>query len=233
MWLRINKILLLTGFYLCATNTWAQTTQSLPDSTLMFNNITVVYDIKANSNDYNTSIAETYNGGIKTVMVKGGKARFRLVTLMRIQSVFFIKQDSNLAKVIILKESGNKRYKYQLSSAEWKTYNAKYDSATYNFINDSITVAGYNCKKVIISIPGDDVKEVTAYYSTSLKPLDKDIEPMFAGLPGMVLKYEHEAQEGSIIFTANQISFDQIDEKSFEAPTKGYTQKNYVSHSGQ
>ena len=200
--LRINSIILLMGFYLCATSTRAQSAQSLADSAVMFNNITVVYDININSNNSSAGIAETYNGGVKMIMARGAKARFRLVTLMRIQSIYFFKQDSNLTKVIILKESGKKRYKYQLSPADWKIYNAKYDSVTYALLNDSITVAGYSCKKAIISIPGEG-KEVIAYYSNSLKPMDKNIEPMFAGLPGMVLKYEHETPEGAPHVFAN------------------------------
>ncbi len=229
--MRINNIILLIGFYLCASNAGAQPAKGLPDSSVMYNNITIVYDIIINSNKKNADIAETYNGGVKTVIVKGGKARLRLVTLMRIQSIFFLKQDSALEKVFILKESGKKRYKYQLSPEDWNKYNARYNGIVYTLVNDSITVAGHLCKKAIISIPGEG-KEVIAYYSTALKPLDKNIEPMFAGLPGMVLRYEHSDPEGIIIFTANQISFDQIDEKIVEAPTKGYIQRNYSASAG-
>ena len=219
------------GFCLCATNARAQSAERLPDSSVLLNNITVVYDININSNKKNTGIAETYNGGVKTIMIKGGKTRVRLVTLMRIQSIYLFKQDSTLSKVLIVKESGNKRYKSRLSPADWKNYNAKYDSITYTLLNDSITVAGHNCRKAIITIPGEG-KEVIAYYSTSLKSLDKNTEPMFTGLPGMVLKYEYEDPEGTIIFTAGKISFDQIDEKILEEPTKGYTQKKYSSKGG-
>ncbi len=147
---------------------------------------------------------------------------------MRIQSIYFYKQDSSLAKVLITKESGKKKYKYRLSHADWKQYNARYDSITYTLLDDSINIAGYSCKKAIITIPAEG-KTITAYYSTGLKPLDKYIEPMFAGLPGIVLKYEHEDTKGSITFTASKISFEQFNEKLLEAPAKGYEQRDYSS----
>lgn len=223
--MKINSIILLLGSFLCISNTQAQSGIAAP---LMHNNFTVVYDISINSTKSNAGIAETYNGGVKTIMMQKGKTRIRLVTLMRIQSIYFYKQDSSLAKVLITKESGKKKYKYRLSHADWKQYNARYDSITYTLLDDSINIAGYSCKKAIITIPAEG-KTITAYYSTGLKPLDKYIEPMFAGLPGIVLKYEHEDPKGSITFTASKISFEQFNEKLLEAPAKGYEQRDYSS----
>jgi len=216
----------LIGLY-CSSSAQGQPATVTTNSPARLNNLTVVYDINVNSNKSNIGIEETYNGGIKTVMIRHEKARIRLVSLMRIQSTYFAKQDSNLAKVSIIKESGKKKYKYRLSAVDWKNYNTRYDSISYTLFDDSITVAGYNCKKALISIPGSG-KEVTAYYSTSLKPLDKYLEPLFAGLPGMVLKYEQEDPKGTISFTANKVSFDEFDEKLLQEPSKGYILRNYT-----
>lgn len=196
---------------------------------MMHNNLTIVYDLSITTNNQNAGIEETYNGGVKTIMMQHDKLRIRLVTLMRIQSIYFFKQDSALTKVLLTKESGTKKYKYRLSPADWKQYNARYDSITYTLLDDSIAIAGYSCKKAIITILAEG-KTVTAYYSTRLKPLDKNVEPMFAGLPGMVLKYEHQDTKGSVTFTASKISFDEFNEKLLQEPTRGYIDKHYSTY---
>lgn len=187
-------------------------------------NLTVVYDISIHNNKKAAGIEETYNGGIKTVMVQNGRARVRLVSLMRIQSHYFIKNDSSLAKVFITKESGKKKYKYSLSAREWKDFNTKYDSVSCVLLDDTKEVAGYPCKKAILKIPAQN-KEVTIYYTPGLNPLDKHIEPLFATVPGLVLQYETAAGNESIRFTASKLSFEKIDESLLQEPVTGYTQK--------
>ena len=188
--------------------------------------MTLVYDININTDKTSAGIEETYNGGTKTVLLKDYKLRIRLVSLMRINSMYFLKTGTALYKVLITKESGQRKYKYSLTPSEWKFYNAKYDSIAYSFTEDSLSILGYNCKKVILSLK-NGTEEVTAYYSPQLSPLDKYAEPMFAGIPGLVLRYEHTENQGTISFTASKLSFDEIDELIFAEPTKGYKQKKY------
>ncbi len=189
-------------------------------------NLTVLYDISIHSKKKNTGIEETYNGGIKTIMVKNDKARVRLVSLMRIQSHYFFKHDTALSKVLITKESGKKKYKYQLTATEWESYNEKYGNITCTLLEDTKLIAGYSCKKAIIALPGLD-KEVTVYYTPELKALDKYIEPLFAKIPGMVLQYVTEKGDGTVSFTASKISFEPVAESLLSEPSAGYIQKKY------
>lgn len=223
----IVRIILPAILLLYALGMQAQT-PAMPAGDTNHSSITVVYDISSSRNSKSAGIEETYNGGIKTVMIQNGKARIRLVTLMRIQSNYFFLQDSALAKVLVTKESGKKKYKYALTALEWKRQNAKYDSISCKLLDDSKTVAGYTCKKAIITVPGES-REITVYYSTALKPLHRLIEPLFACVPGMVLQYESETSDGSISFTANKISFDPLDESLLQEPATGYIKKRYIA----
>jgi len=218
---RLYRTSLFILFYFCAAGTKAQ-----PAAGPSGNSITLVYDISINTDKMNTGIEEAYNGSTKTIFIQDNNTRIRLVSLMRIQSIFFLKTDSLLKKVLFTKESGQKKYKYSLTPSEWKFYQAKYDSITYAFPDDSLSILGYNCKKAILYLK-EGKEEVTAYYSTQLKPLEKFIEPMFAGLPGMVLRYEHTAKKGTIIYTASKISFDKIDNQLFVEPVRGYKLQKY------
>jgi len=223
---KINSIILLIILSLCGSGTRAQSGEGVAASNKKNNNLTIVYDINTSSKTKNAGIEETYNGGIKTIMLQNGQARVRLVSLMRIQSLYFFTKDTALTKVLMTKESGKKKYKYQLSASDWKQYNAKYDSITYSLLDETKSVAGYPCKKAIITIPAEN-KEVIVYYSPELKPLDDHIEPLFAGIPGLVLEYMHKTSDGNISFTASKISFGPIDETLLQEPASGYILKSY------
>src|ERR1700722_9599956 len=69
--------------------------------------LTIPYSITITSRKSGAGIAETYNGGIETLFAGAHVARLRLVSLMRIQSVFITTENGLLKSVTIIKESGN------------------------------------------------------------------------------------------------------------------------------
>jgi hypothetical protein len=73
--------------------------------------LTVSYSIGLKSRRSNTGIGETYNGGVETIFANDQEVRLRLVSLMRMQSIFILSDGRAQQKVIILKESGKNRYK--------------------------------------------------------------------------------------------------------------------------
>lgn len=221
--MKIQNVISVVVVLLIATTVKAQ--PAVVQSSL-HRDLTVLYDISIHSRRKNAGIEETYNGGIKTIMVKNDRARVRLVSLMRVQSHYFFKHDSGLSKVLITKESGKKKYKYLLTAEDWKSYNKKYENITCTLLEDTKLIAGYRCRKAIVTVPGQD-KEVTVYYTPELKPLDKHIEPLFAQIPGMVLQYVTESEAGSVTFTANKIVFEPLDESLLSEPSAGYIQKSY------
>lgn len=175
-----------------------------------------------------SSIAETYNGGVKTVYVKKDKVKIVLASLMRIQSLYFHYPPTTGRPATLTKESGKDKYRYSLTPSQWKYFNKKYDSSSCTFLNDSLEILGKICRKVNIKV--DDEHEILVYYF----PAKQNnallaAEPMFGCIPGIVMQYEyHKSGKQSIIYTATEISFLPISEKTFQIPLKNYVLKKYV-----
>lgn len=181
-------------------------------------NITIVYDISVSKTKKSTGLEETYNGGTKAIFVTGNKARIRLVSLMRMESIF-LNYDSTLRQAAVIKESGAKKYRFNLSATQWKDFNKKYDGLSCSFENDSLLVAGYWCKKAVISLTSGD--EIVAYYTDSVKPINNFIEPSFYCIPGTVLQYEHTSKRGVVTFKASLVSREVIAKEIFVVPSAG------------
>src|SRR6185295_12130209 len=94
--------------------------------------------------------AETYNGGAATLFAGGGQARIRLVSLMRIQSVFMSAAGDQAKSFTIVKESGKDKYITRLTEEEWKQYNKKYEGAVRKLTEDTSEVLHFRCKKAVI-----------------------------------------------------------------------------------
>ncbi len=195
-----------------------------PVSTLV-----VSYDIVI-TKSREAGIAATYNGGTKTVFADNNKASIRLVSLMRIQSIFLTRaQTGSIDKVVIVKESGKEKYRVDLSQPQWNLYNIKYNDDSIELLEDSTTILEHTCKKAILRLANG--KKLTLYYTADIyNETFAAAEPSFADVPGVVLKYEYAADKSNIItYTASDISLLPVDKKVFSVPTKGYAVKKFSS----
>ncbi len=162
-------------------------------------------------------LAETYNGGVETLFTAGGQARIRLVSLMRIQSIFMSTGDDEAKRFTIVKESGKDKYVSRLTEDEWKTYNKKYDGSVCKLTEDTSEVLNFKCKKAIVSLKNGKI--ITAWYTTAIQaPAFSFLEPAFSGVPGLVLKYEYTYKKKTIAYTATSISHAPIEKNVFKAP---------------
>ena len=188
--------------------------------------LTVSYSIGLKSKKRNTGVGETYNGGVETIFAGDRQVRLRLVSLMRMQSIFILPDSKQ--RVTILKESGKDKYKYHLTEEEWKLYNQKYEGIVCRFTGDSARILNYVCKKAILTLKGG--KTITVYYTPAIqKPGLSDVEPLFASSPGLVLKYEYTYRKGTISYTATMVSRHSIDPDVFAVPGNGFPLKKYTA----
>lgn len=191
------------------------------DSPEVIKSLIISYDIKANADTKKTVLADVYDGGTKTVFIQKDLARIRLVSLMRIESIYFLSGADTSKFACRVKESGQDKYKHTIGFSEWNAMNAKYDGDSCELLTDSLMILDYKCRKAVIHLKEDD-KQITVYYTDSLKPVSKKIEPAFAGIPGLVLQYSYEFKSGVITYTARSISFEKADPKIFVLPAKGF-----------
>lgn len=224
--LRLFFLLLVLSFFLSNRVTAQDSISFHQHDTVLNRNLTISYTIDLVSKERNNGIGETYNGGLKTVFISGSNARVRLVSLMRIQSIFLLPKANIKGEAVIVKESGKNKYKTYLSGNDWKNYNSKYDSATCLFTTDSITILGYPCRKALVSL--QDNRSITVYYTDSLRnPIFGTVDPAFKCIPGIVLKYEYSYKKGTISYTAANISTDKITPDVFKVPSQGYVIRKF------
>jgi len=203
-------------------------TQDLPNN----KTLTVTYNLSINGMK-KTGIEEVYNGGNKTIFISNNLMRVRLVSLMRIQSIYFtIMPDSLKNKVTIVKESGKDKYSNRVSWSDWEILNSKYDSSHCDFSNDTLTVLDMLCKKANIKLK--DGREITAYYTNKFyNPLLKQADPAFSAIPGIVLQYQYKRKGKSITYTASKILINNIIKSIFLVPVKNFAQKNFSNNTQQ
>lgn len=165
-------------------------------------------------------MAETYNGGVETLFSAGGQARLRLVALMRIQSVYMSGgNDGRPKNFTLVKESGKSKYTSRMSEEEWNEYNKKYEGAVCRLSEDTMTVLRLTCRKAIITLK--DRRVITAWYTKAIQaPALTFLEPAFADVPGLVLKYEYTYKKKTITYTATSISHAAIAQSVFK-PSAG------------
>lgn len=177
--------------------------------------VSYALDIKSGKKN---GVAESYNGAIKTIFVNGSKARGRLVSLMRVQSIFYtVSENGSEEKITMVKESGKDSYKKNLTNDEWQQLNKKYNNVSYEFSEDSVDILDRICKKAIVHLK--DGKKIIAWYTTAIKnKLYTKLEPAFAGIPGLVLAYEYENNDAVFRYTATSLSFDITGPEIFKIP---------------
>lgn len=178
--------------------------------------LTVSYSVEVTSKKGgNMGIGETYNGGVETFFTNAQHARLRLVSLMRIQSIYASLNDTG--SFTIVKESGKNKYVTRLNRQEWKAYNSKYKDAICKLTEDTTQVLRYVCKKATITLK--DGKVITAWYTTDMKaPLFSSLEPAFSQVPGMVLKFEYTYRKKTIRYTATSVSHRPLSDEVLLTP---------------
>ncbi len=191
-----------------------------------FEGIAVSYSIEIKTKKNNTGISETYNGGSKTVFLSPGKARIRLMSLMRIESTYFLDNADSTIQVYMIKESGRSGFNRKMSDKEWLQFNQKYDSLHCELIaSETTNILGYACKKAIIRLR--DGRTITAYYTEELPAIKSFYEPAFACLPGLVLQYQYVYKTSSAVYTAVSVLKEKINPDIFLPKKHGIREVRY------
>jgi GLPGLI family protein len=195
--------ILLTGY---GNSLFAQ--QPASDSTET-TDLVISYSISISNGKKKTSVADMYDGGSKTFFLSRNQARIRLVSLMRIESIFFLPAADSSTMVYQVKESGRKPNRLSFTETAWRTYNNKYDSARSELVAaDTKEIMGYPCKKAILHLA--DGRTLSCYYTDRLPPLPSLYDPAFSHLPGLVLEYSYSYKGGTATYTAISFKYDKI-----------------------
>ena len=168
-------------------------------------------------------LEQTYNGGLKTVFVKNDLVRIRLVSLMRMQSLYFNNKKwikTNVASMV--KESGKDKSILSFTTKEWQQFNSKNDSIHCDiYVDDTLTILDKLCNKAILTFK--DSTKLTVYYLPGAKSKTLTAaEPIFNTVPGLVMKYNYEIKNKSVTYTAVDFKFAPLSNTIFITPKVGY-----------
>lgn len=178
--------------------------------------LTIAYAMKVTTGKKMVAAADGYDGSSKTVFVSGKRARIRLVSLMRMESIYFPGNAGTNSFATRVKESGKNPYKRLHTKEEWKKANHHYDSVSCVFFSDSVEILGYLCRKAVITV--NEGEKITAYYTRDLPNLPENYDPAFNCLPGLVMQYEYSYKSAMVSCQAVSINRDPIDSKIFSIP---------------
>jgi hypothetical protein len=174
------------------------------------------------------ALQQTYNGGLKTVFVKNNLVRIRLVSLMRMQSLYFNNEKwVKTNKANLVQESGKQKSILSLDKKQWLQFNSKNDSVRCDiYVDDTVTILNKLCNKAILTFK--DSTNLTLYYLPGAKSNTlAAAEPVFATVPGLVLKYIYEVKNKSVTYTAVDLKFEKISNTVFLTPKKGFKKVKY------
>lgn len=180
---------------------------------------TVVYEVSVDDSKADPTVVKVMAGATKVLYIKGSKTRSELVSPNFQQAVIY---DSKTDSTIVLREFGNSKYMSFLNEEKRNEKNKKFEGITFTNTNETKTILGYDCKKVIATLK--DGSAYTMYYTPTIIPSTTDYEYQFKDLPGFVLEYEAESENGKskVKYTATKITTTPVPSAKFDVPKSGY-----------
>lgn len=180
---------------------------------------TVVYELSVEESKADTELKNSMNGATKTLFIKGSKIRSDLNSSNYTQTTF---SDSKSDTTVVLRELGKAKYMSYLSQQKKDEQNKKFNGIVFNKTGETKTILGYECMKVVARLK--DGSAYNVYYAPSIMPSNNEYEYQFKDIPGFVLEYETESEDGKmkIKYTATKISLTPVPASKFDLPKSGY-----------
>ncbi len=180
---------------------------------------TVVYDLIIEESKADAELIKSMKGATKTLYIKGTKSRSDLVSSNYTQTTI---SDSKTDTTVVLRELGKAKYMSYLTEQKKEEQNKKFDGIVYTNAGESKTILGYDCTKLVAKLK--DGSTFNVYYAASIIPSNKEYEYQFKDIPGFVLEYETESENGKskMKYSASKITLTPVPASKFELPKSGY-----------
>jgi GLPGLI family protein len=190
----------------------AQDSKVVGDCTVTYN--LTIEDAKADPN-----IVKALSGATKILYIKGSKSRSDLISTGFQQTTIY---DTKSDSVIVLREMGANKYISYLSGSKLAEQNKKFEGITFSEAKDTKIILGYECKHVVAKL--QDGIAYNVYYTPAIVPSNKEYEYQFRDLPGFVLEYDGEFDNGKskVKYSASKITLTPVPNAKFDIPKSGY-----------
>jgi GLPGLI family protein len=180
---------------------------------------TVTYNLAIDDAKADPNVVKALSGATKVLYIKGSKSRSDLNSNGFQQTTIY---DSKSDSIIVLREMGANKYISYLSGSKLAEQNRKFEGITFTETNDTKIILGYECKRVVAKL--QDGTTYNVYYTPAIVPSNKGYEYQFKNLPGFVLEYDGEFENGksTVKYTASKISITPVPNAKFDIPKTGY-----------
>jgi GLPGLI family protein len=209
----MKSFFLIFGFLVFLTTyTTAQTGRLISECT-------VQYDLSLEDGNADAEFAKNMKGAIKTVYIKGNRSRSDFVTPSYIQTIL---NDSKSDTTVVLRELGATKYLSYLTEEKRQNQNKRYEGMVISPSGETKTILGYECVKAVAKLK--DGSTFNLYYAPSIVPSNKEYEYQFKDVPGFVLEYETQTEDGKtkIKYSASKITLNPVPASKFDVPKSGY-----------
>jgi GLPGLI family protein len=180
---------------------------------------TVVYNLTVDDAKADPNIAKALSGATKVLYIKGLKSRSELISSGFQQTTIY---DAKSDSVVVLRDIGANKYISYLSGNKLVEQNRKFEGITFAETTETKIILGYECKKVVAKLK--DGTTYNIYYTQAIVPSNKEYEYQFKDLPGFVLEYEGEFENGKsrVKYSASKITLTPVPNAKFDIPKSGY-----------
>ena len=205
----------LVAFFLI----FAASFSALAQDSKPISDCTIFFEVSVEDDKADPQVIKSMAGSTKILYIKGSKSRSDLITPGFKQTTLF---DTKTDSTIILRELGSARYITYLDQAKRSLKNQKYAGIQFTNTNEKKTILGYECNKVVAKLADGSTFDV--FYTPSITPVNKDYEYQFRDLPGFVLEYEEQSENGKtkIKYSASKITLVPVPIAKFDVPKAGY-----------
>ena len=172
---------------------------------------TITYSVNMLGNDKNEETT-------KKLYIKGKKTRSEISNASFYQATIY---DNKTGDAVVLKEVGKDKYLSHFDAEKWKEKNNRWNKATVTVTNETKMILNYICRKATITIK--DGSRFVVFFTADLTASATENPYQFKDIPGLVLEYESQTNEGkSIEFKAVDINFNPVPAAMFTVPATGY-----------
>ncbi|WP_346237084.1 hypothetical protein ABDK00_012400 [Niabella insulamsoli] len=189
---------------------------------------TVYYDIVVTTDNNTPKRADMLDGATNIVYVKGNMSRSDFISSLGVSTTIF---DEKAGTAVNIKDYGKKKFLITYSPSEWKAYNKRYEGVTYKIEDEFKKIAGYNCQKAIGKLA--DGTKFTVFFTKELIPVNKNLQSINKGLPGLAMQYDASRGKDKVTFTVSNIEFVPVSLAKFDIPKSGYRVMSYTEFSKQ
>lgn len=208
----MKKILLFPVLLLTIFSSFGQDQKVL-------NDCTVTYDVSVIDAKADPGVAAAMQGATKVVYIRSNKVRTDFITSTFTQTTL---QDSKSDSTIILREFDKNKFISFLYGNKRKELGKKYEHIRFAKSTDKKVILGYQCVKTIATLA--DGSTYNIFYAPSIIATNNNFETQFKDLPGFVLEYEAQTDDGKVRvkYTASKMTLIPVPIAKFDIPLSGY-----------